>query len=1261
MSDTYTASIGIGISSAPAVQGAQVVKRSLMEISDTAKRTVSSVDSVNASIKELMARNSQENAAIVSALDSLKKKSEETKPKVDDLRKALDDLKKSASDNGGAGTLDFMKAFNELGNSAMNGKIGLSGFGSAIKDIGSTAVATTSVIAALAAELAIIYKLGYDAAQLKEQVQNFKALSNSLGADADRMISSMRSASEGTVDNASMMKAATETMAKGVRVSADEMGRLYEIAYVKGKLFGRETNDVLNTITSSAASGMTRGLKQLGITFDETFEKGIMKMSDYEKKQTIVNEVIKQGGLEAERLRGKLGDAGDGFEQMGVASTHLSQAIKGFFGDMGPVIGILAWITNKVADYLVQVNAVKNAWAQWIGSVLHYSDELGLTKSGGPLDTSGFHTLRKMQYMSNSPEELEKMIAKASSQYDRVRDYKISSSNEGGRSFTVPMGGGTYFVKGVASESELYRQDKLKGLAQELQLLREVKLEKEEGAAKAKELAKNELDAALAAFAAAQGTNDADEDRRKSLEGIKAAKEEEFRIDNRLAEVRQELDRRPMSQVFDGMTTAMNAAVSASSGLNVNMAGLGVYMKNVSDQATAMTALPQILAAAKAGMVNFLGVDWTNKISEYQKEQEGAGYLPGLLSSSQNFLSTFYGAVTKTPSKQTQLRDLQASWAESENDIISKIDSLHGKLQISVSDAFEQGLYDSMSGGNFLESFGNALREQVIRALSAGITAQIFGVGGMSGNLGSVLFGSSGIGGMLGGTQSQGTGGLGDIIKTGISYLTGGSGGSSSTGASAGLLGGLFKNVWNKGGGFNVGNMLSNVGVGMAVSYVGNKLFGEGGVFGSSHVHGQEWIQASADLNTQVSQAKTLRDEIYKGIGMSEATRQALADAEFNYTWTSKHKSGNGITSKKTTTYQLEGAGAAQASIDTIKKLQETAEGEMAYREFDIAKAAQFGGVRSLQMALDDVNNVVKRIYEFKEGSTTEYKFTKAEQANLLTQQLQTRSQLNDAIGQARNTAASYLFGNAYSAAEAGAEPSWATGTYQYKSGGGLFRRSRTMTGTYQYINDTGAAAIADVARGQLGLPDDIGMIKYLLPTMKSSAEKEFAYNKSVIEAGDDPAKIAEVLGTRKGMLKDALETYESIWKEAESAAKDQTKSVEEQKAAFDRFQEAQTAVYNTRLEILQTEKSIADAEKASQEEKKAKMEQKTQDILGTLLTRVGEVSTDKSGQQVIVLSSGQPAGRKLVDELIAAQSGSNPELVKVLKELIQAVGTRWN
>lgn len=1252
MSDNYTASIGIGISSAPAVQGSQIVRRSLMEIADTATRTVASVDNVNESIKALMARNSQENMAIVSALDSLKKKSEETKPKVDDLRKALNDLKADAADNNGAGFMAFGKAFSELGNAAMNGKVGV---GAALREIGGTAVSVTTIIGTLAAELALIYKFGSDAAMLKEQAQNFKSLSNSLGADYSRMMSLMRTASEGTVDNANMMKAATEVMAKGVRLSADEMGRLYEISFVKGKLFARETNDVLNTITSSAASGMTRGLKQLGITFDETFEKALTKMSDYEKKQTIINEVLKQGGLEAERLRGKLGDAGDGFEQMGVASTHLAQATKGFFGDMGPVVAILAAITNKVADYLVYVNAVKVAWAQWIGSAL-------TLPIGGKLDASGFRQLRQMQYESMSVAELEKLKEEKDRAYaygqNRIsylqKTNKFTTSTIHREGIDITTGSNDDLISSVSGG--------LKDIATTRVDLTEVINKKKEAIALAKEQAQSELDAARASYAAAQGTIDADEDRRKSLEGIKAAKEEEFRIDNRLAEVRQELDRRPMSQVFDGMTMAMNAAVSASSGLNVNMAGLGVYMKNVSDQATAMTALPQILAAAKAGIVSFLGEDWTKKVSAYDQQQQSAGYLPGLVSTSQNFLSTFYNAMTKTPSKQTQLRDLQASWAEAENDIISKIDSLHNKLQINVSDAFEQGLYDAMSGGNFLESFGSALRQQVIRALSAGITAQVFGVGGMSGNLGSLLFGSSGIGGMLGGTQSQGTGSLGDIINSGINYLTGGSSGSSSSnGASVGLLGGLFKNVWNKDKKLNINNLLSNVGVGMAVSYVGNKLFGQGGLFGSSVVHGQEWIQASADLNTQVNQAKTLRDEIYKGIGMSEATRQALADAEFNYTWTSKHKSGNGITSKKTTTYQLEGSGAAQASIDTIKKLQETAEGEMASREFDIAKAAQFGGVRSLQMALDDVNNVVKRMYELKEGSTTEYKFAKAEQANLLTQQLQTRSQLNDAIGQARNTAASYLFGNAYSAAEAGAEPNWATGTYQYKSGGGGFRRSRTITGTYQYINDTGAAAIADVARGQLGLPDDLGMIKYLLPTMKSSAEKEFAYNKSVIDAGDDPTKIAEVLGTRKGMLKDALETYESIWKEAESAAKDQTKSVEEQKAAFDRFQEAQTAVYNTRLEILQTEKSIADAEKASQEEKKAKMEQKTQDILGTLLTRVGEVSTDKSGQQVIVLSSGQPAGRKLVEELIAAQSGSNPELVKVLKELIQAVGARWN
>ncbi len=427
---------------------------------------------------------------------------------------------------------------------------------------------------------------------------------------------------------------------------------------------------------------------------------------------------------------------------------------------------------------------------------------------------------------------------------------------------------------------------------------------------------------------------------------------------------------------------------------------------------------------------------------------------------------------------------------------------------------------------------------------------------------------------------------------------------SSASSAGNGLLGTLLKPM-AKNGNLLWGNIGSNLLTGAVAGFAVNRLFGSGGLFGGSVVHGQESFDTSADLNSQVGQAKTLRDELLKNTGITDETRQLLEDATFNNTWVRKTKSGNGITSKKTTTYLLEGTAAAQASIDAIKDLQKKVEGEQAWRQFQITQLGQYSEIESLKIALDDINSLVTRIGS---GKVT---VTEAERADLLTQQMQARSGLNTATGTARNNAASYIFNNPLAA------------------------------------DTLGAQAMLRMANGDQALGNNRDMISLMLPGIKQSGLAEFELQKQQLLAGDDPAKLAEVLKSRQSGMSKAIEAYEKIWKDAEEEANNETLSIEEQTAAFERLQDSQTALLNSRLQSLQIDQQIEQLERQ-------KKEKRADDLISSIFTTVGEIR-DQGGKEVLIAFTDNPDGQARLQEWLSIIEGRDPDTAAIIRKGFEA------
>lgn len=549
-------------------------------------------------------------------------------------------------------------------------------------------------------------------------------------------------------------------------------------------------------------------------------------------------------------------------------------------------------------------------------------------------------------------------------------------------------------------------------------------------------------------------------------------------------------------------------------------------------------------------------------------------------------------------------------------------ETIREPIQINVADAFAAGMNEALlNGGNFFKAFGDALKRQLISALSQSVTSSIFRSGGSN---------------ILGWTGASGT-----QYSIGPNDVAVDSGGSGS-----GILGNLFNvGPLMKNGAFQFGNFTQMLGTSAAVGFVANRLFGQGGLFGSRVVHGAEAINQAADINTQVRQAADQRGQYLGMMGVSQGTYDQLRDLQFwnaGYTWS---KSGDGIFSKKTTTYALDSA-RAQEALDKYAKLIAQATAEAAAREYEKQFAAIKNPAEALKMTIEDLKEVIKR---GTDANGTVYTDT-AKQAQLQLLQIQA-AQKSNAIARAGDWF-SFMIQNPYSTKG----KSWDPFSAMFGEDPG----SIYETGMQRYINPTIAEPQTKLtlSGGKYGAGGTLQgeEISTWVDQMAMMSGLKTQYKKAydLQSLAMDPSKSSEYLTEYKKLLDEQMSVSDDLSKAAEAKLKDLSLTTEERTAAFQEWQEAQNAYYTAKLNALQIEKQQQAAIKAKQDEL-------TTDILGTLSTRIGEVSENAAGQKIIILSNGQPERKTLATQLRDAVAGTDPELAKLLTDFLAAAGTRWN
>jgi hypothetical protein len=1010
----------------------------------------------------------------------------------------------------------------------------------------STATGAINQLQSIAGTVNKIIDFGAQGAEIAELRENLNALAGSYGVSADAIISESQKASRGMVSDYTLMQGAAKVLELEVTTSSQEIAKIWEISEAKADVLKRKQVDVFNEITDAIGKGTARQLLALGLV-PESMARAGTGMDLMMKKTDLLRVVLEQGSEAVNRLKGAGDSAADNFARFKTSVENLSNGLKEtflpilnttveflnnevmpaikeairFWSDWLGIMGIAESVyakqgprggeAGKKQDALAAVKkeyaetlAAMQAFAKEAPGTLTVWSDMDYHNSNMKLFADRLTTLKNQ--IKGTESELQRLYNATENRKveNKVNSYKSTYKDDPLRSSLLPLlstgfamdpaGGMLAFMNSVTGKEADKVAPKLKGWREEQDKLKD--------SVKAADRASKEYietinRQATAAYDLAKGTVD-----------VLLAMRDFKQLD--------------VKNEFDLMEKSFRATAAAIPGVS---AAIGTGLSPLFREATLATAdfvgeldylarlrvLEQLpaLINAYANEMTFLGVSAKDALPYIEKAVQSMN--PG--AAAVDFITDLGKSLSTQSSDATANRLL----AEQEAEQKRLADDLKKKLTINVRDAFEDGLYEAMNGGDFFKAFGENLKRQVTQALAASLTNALF------------------------------SGGTGTVNIAGVAQQ-----------GSNGLVNSLLKPVTSKNGAVNWGNLGTNLLTGAAVSWGVDRLFGAGGLFGSRKINGAEAVTQAASINDQVKEADVKRWSLYSSVGISAATAKALDELRFSgagYTWSN---SGDGLFSKKTTTYALNAA-AAQESLGKFAELQKKAEFEAAARELEKAMVAIIDPVQAFTLNLEDLKSALERTGDPLKKQELQVQIAQQEsqwkQARLATTQGFLDTYLaNPYLSFAQN-------GNDYGFSQSLIDSMLSMGTTVYGA------NTNTDAWRQKFFGRAAGKERAveyDLYAEQLAAGDDI--------------EKQIAYQQ----------KIQETLESR-------LDTLGSLKTNFARQMEYTGGSMEEQLAAIERYQQANSAFWETKSALLDNETQIAALMAAKADEAAAALEKQKQ------------------------------------------------------------------
>ena len=123
-------------------------------------------------------------------------------------------------------------------------------------------------VASAAVAMGKAWQFSEQAAQLERLRASSDALAEHYGANMTDMVSTLRTASQGTIADTDLMLSANKAMMLGVTANSDQMANLLQIAALRGRAMGEDVTKAFNDIVVGIGRMSPRILDNLGIVID---------------------------------------------------------------------------------------------------------------------------------------------------------------------------------------------------------------------------------------------------------------------------------------------------------------------------------------------------------------------------------------------------------------------------------------------------------------------------------------------------------------------------------------------------------------------------------------------------------------------------------------------------------------------------------------------------------------------------------------------------------------------------------------------------------------------------------------------------------------------------------------------------------------------------------------------------------------------------------------------------------------------------------
>ena len=249
----------------------------------------------------------------------------------------------------------LLQAKNQASGEIQQVQSALGGLGQSLKALGPVALALAAGLAALKLGQTA-FEMGRATSASLRLADSFENLAESAGTSGRQMLAALREASQGTIDDTALIGAANRAMLLGVADSSQEMAQLLEVAGARARAMGLTTEQAFSDLVTGLGRMSPQILDNLGIVIDgEAAYKryaaslGIAadKLDDTQRKQALVNEVIRTSSGLLEANAGKGRDMAASFERMDASLANAKDALGALFT---PAAARIAELIADAAD-----------------------------------------------------------------------------------------------------------------------------------------------------------------------------------------------------------------------------------------------------------------------------------------------------------------------------------------------------------------------------------------------------------------------------------------------------------------------------------------------------------------------------------------------------------------------------------------------------------------------------------------------------------------------------------------------------------------------------------------------------------------------------------------------------------------------------------------------------------------------------------------------------------------------------------------------